>query len=399
MVVSRADEGFVSFYTSENLKDWKLRSHFALPSITGTNFECPNFVQMPMPGYAGSEDIYVLVISFGAQSPLNHGSVTRYFPGSFNGTHFTPSDNRTDRYIDFGPDNYALQFFHNTPAGDPLVSIAWAANLAYCIDIPTGWREGWRGMMTLPREHFLVNISDRGYELVSRPYDLSPMFDAVIADISGLRDGESSYGFAHLPSGTVLFDANFTLLSSARELLKSDLVADRPSTHAFEFSFSSSASGERVVCRLALSPASRAAADDTPQANFLCDRSLTMGDWYNPHFVPTMSRSLLAPMRHAPLGSQPQPQSRTQWSIQSIMDRSILEVFLNGGEDVGTMTMFPRRRFDRVVVLAEGLEGVVDVSVRLTGLRSGWTKASSSAFKNEKDTGDERGQDVFNLDL
>lgn len=65
------------------------------------------------------------------------------------------------------------------------------------------------------------------------------------------------------------------------------------------------------------------------------------------------------------------------------MDRSILEVFLNRGEDVGTMTMFPENRLDQVVVSADGLEGIVDVSIRVTGLRSGWAMASASAPENE----------------
>lgn len=54
-------------------------------------------------------------------APLG-GSITEYFPGTFNGTHFTAVD-AAARIADFGKDNYAGQFFHGIPESEDPVFI------------------------------------------------------------------------------------------------------------------------------------------------------------------------------------------------------------------------------------------------------------------------------------
>lgn len=59
------------------------------------------------------------------------GSISQYFPGSFNGTHFEAVD-AVARISDFAKDNYAAQWFYGIPGDQPQINIAWASNWQYC---------------------------------------------------------------------------------------------------------------------------------------------------------------------------------------------------------------------------------------------------------------------------
>jgi beta-fructofuranosidase len=61
-----------------------------------------------MPVLGSDDPMYLLGISINPGAPLG-GSITEYFPGSFNGTHFVPVDGAA-RIEDFGKDNYAGQY-------------------------------------------------------------------------------------------------------------------------------------------------------------------------------------------------------------------------------------------------------------------------------------------------
>ena len=141
MVVAHVSEQFVEFYSSTNLIKWRSESKF--PVATGA--ECPNLVpipyledvvdawpqDLPKSQFASGnskkhKSTYLLFFS-GGGNPLNGDSVTRYAPGIFNGTHFTPFDNRLNRVIDFGPDNYAPQFFFDRDQAPPVAG-GWKAN-------------------------------------------------------------------------------------------------------------------------------------------------------------------------------------------------------------------------------------------------------------------------------
>jgi beta-fructofuranosidase len=75
------------------------------------------------------DDMWLMAISINPGAPLG-GSITEYFPGHFNGTHFVPVDGAA-RIADFGKDNYAGQWFYGQPEEDIPVSIAWASNWQY----------------------------------------------------------------------------------------------------------------------------------------------------------------------------------------------------------------------------------------------------------------------------
>ena len=99
LVLAYAQEFAVGFYTSPDLKNWTHASNFSYHGLLGAQYECPNLVEMPVQGGNGSS-MFVLQISINPGAPLG-GSISEYFIGDFNGTHFTPADGVT-RLTDFG---------------------------------------------------------------------------------------------------------------------------------------------------------------------------------------------------------------------------------------------------------------------------------------------------------
>lgn len=59
--------------------------------------------------------------------------------------------------------------------------------------------------------------------------------------------------------------------------------------------------------------------------------------------------------------------------LTAVIDRSILEVFLDNGLRCGTMTFFPEGELDTLAVASGGLNPGVNVAVDVYGLKSGWT--------------------------
>ena len=81
MVLAEGQE--IGFYSSDNLLNWKLESHFGQGwgNHKGV-WECPDLISLPVDGTGESKD--VLIVSIGAGGP-NGGSATQYFIGHFDG--------------------------------------------------------------------------------------------------------------------------------------------------------------------------------------------------------------------------------------------------------------------------------------------------------------------------
>lgn len=146
----------IQFYRSENFKDWEFSSEFgdAQGAHTEGPWECPDLFELPVEGGTGSR--WVLVVGVGAGED-DWGSFTQYFLGDFDGFKFH-NENAGDKVllVDEGRDFYAVQSWSDTP-GDRRLVIAWANNWLYADQVP---EDGWRGMMTLPREIRLEETSD-----------------------------------------------------------------------------------------------------------------------------------------------------------------------------------------------------------------------------------------------
>lgn len=146
----------IRFYRSENLLDWALCSEFGehQGSHTEGPWECPDLFELPVEGGSGSR--WVLIVGVGAGED-SWGSFTQYFIGDFDGIHFH-SENEPDKILlmDQSRDFYAAQSWSDAP-DNRRIAIAWINNWLYANNIP---QNGWRGMMTVPREIRLVATAE-----------------------------------------------------------------------------------------------------------------------------------------------------------------------------------------------------------------------------------------------
>ena len=325
-----------SAQTSKNLREWTPGSTFSHHGLLGLQYECPNLVQMPVEG--SSETTYVLMISINPGAPLG-GSITQYFPGTFDGTTFTAIDG-VARIADFGKDNYAGQFFYGVPGNEPQVSIGWASNWQYTSLVPTGQTEGWRSQMSLPRYNYLKNVTSIGYVMVSTPYNIQSIISQELAYNKSLVNSSILLEYSTVPSGALYFEANVTGLSS------STLAG------MVNFTFTSSVSGEFVT-------GGTIVGGDT-----WIDRGHTYG-FENPFFTDKFSAT-------GEYGGE------GMWSISGVIDRSIIEVFVNGGEQSSTTTFYSTSPLDTMRLGANMLPPGTSVSVGVWALEDAWGMQANS---------------------
>ena len=344
VIVSYAQDFVISFFTSLDLKSWTHVSNFSHHGLLGYQYECPNLVEIPMEGQSGT--MWLLTISLNPGAPLG-GSITQYFPGSFNGTVFTTVDGAA-RIADFGKDNYAGQFFYGIPRDQPQLSIAWASNWQYSQLVPTGPMEGWRSAMSLPRVNYLKNATRIGYDLVSIPYDLSPVLPTQPLIQKTLGNGSILLDYSSVSSGALYFQINITNIPITN------------TSGQTNFTFLSSTSGESLRCGSLLSP------DNT----FFIDRSRING-FDNVFFTDKFSTSTAYPSN---AGS-----SKFTWRVEGVIDRSILEIFINGGEASATTTIFPEAPLDTMMIHTGGQNPNVSVSTAVYGLNSAWMRYENSS--------------------
>jgi beta-fructofuranosidase len=65
------------------------------------------------------------------------------------------------------------------------------------------------------------------------------------------------------------------------------------------------------------------------------------------------------------------------FTLEGVIDRSILEVFLDGGRNSATTTFFPEGVIDNLEIRTAGLNAGVGVSVMVWGLKSAWAEMAS----------------------
>jgi len=143
------------FYGSKNLISWNKLSEFGKNvGAHGGVWECPDLFRLQVEG--ADEYKYVLLISINPGAP-NGGSGTQYFVGDFDGTSFTTSQTES-KWIDLGTDNYAGVTFNGLEK--KRIFIGWMSNWLYATKVPTS---PWRSAMTLPREITLAKEGTNFY--------------------------------------------------------------------------------------------------------------------------------------------------------------------------------------------------------------------------------------------
>lgn len=349
MVVSFAQDFVVGIYTSPDLKDWTHASNFSHHGLLGAQYECPNLVKLPVRDtVSGSivDEAYVMAISTQPGAPLG-GSTTEYFPGTFNGTHFETLDSAT-RLTDFAKDNYAAQYFYGVPDGSDAVNLGWASNWQYAQTVPTGNLEGWRSSMTLPRRNYLTNATRIGWVMVNELLDISPVLDTPLNTTKFEGNGSITVDYSSVSSGAIYIEANVTGLNASTISGSSSL----------NMSFISPSSGESIRSGYYF-------GGDQP---YFIDRGLVRG-FDNIFFTDKFS---VADVWNTTSGS---------WRVQAVIDRSILEVFVDGGVHAATALFFAEQPLTVVSLGTADLPAGVEVSVAVWSLASAWEE-----YENEQGT-------------
>ncbi|ETN43524.1 uncharacterized protein HMPREF1541_02683 [Cyphellophora europaea CBS 101466] len=362
VVIAYAHDFTVGIYTSPNLLNWTHASNFSHAGFLGLQYECPNLVEMPYIDDDGNaEPIWLMYVSINPGAPLG-GSVGEYFPGSFNGTHFEAVDG-VARLADFGKDNYATQFFYRD--GDDgsadAISIAWASNWQYTNDVPTGPAEGWQSATSLPRRNWIKRSpAARGdYVLMSYPYDIEAVQGKVLNSSSNVGNGTVTARAGENATGALLIQANITDLNTTG-------IAG---TASLNITVRSSQTGESLLA------GQRFGGDPS----FWMDRGNTTA-FSNPFFTDKVSAGLV-------LGDS--------WQMLMVVDRSVWEVFLMGGERSATQTFFPKGLLDEVEIDVGGINEGAGVSVGVWELDSAWaSEASEDGIVGGNATADHGGQRV-----
>ncbi len=152
----------VEFYASENLREWEKTGEFRMAGewCEGAVWECPDLFPLETEPESDGQKVkkWVLLVSTGAV-PETKGSATWYFVGEFDGKRFV-AEEEEPRRLDFGYDNYAGVTWFGSPER---VLIGWASNWLYANQLPTG---EFCGQMTFARRLRLKRlaepISDKG---------------------------------------------------------------------------------------------------------------------------------------------------------------------------------------------------------------------------------------------
>ncbi|CAN8101228.1 unnamed protein product [Discula destructiva] len=349
MVVAFAQEFVVGIYTSPDLKNWTHASNFSHHGLLGAQYECPNLVKMPIRDtISGSvvDEAYVMTVSTQPGAPLG-GSITQYFPGSFNGTHFEVFDSAT-RLTDFAKDNYAAQYFYGVPDGQDAVNLGWASNWQYAQTVPTGNLEGWRSAMTLPRRNYLTNATRIGWVMANELVDISPVLETPLNTSTFEGNGSIGLDYSSVSSGALYIDVNVTGLNS-RTITGSSTL---------NMSFTSPSSGETLRSGFYF-------GGDQP---YFVDRGLLRG-FDNIFFTDKFS---VADVWNTTSGA---------WRVQAVIDRSILEVFVDGGVHAATVLFFPDQPLTLFSMGTANLPAGVEVSVAIWSLKSAWAE-----YENEQGT-------------
>jgi fructan beta-fructosidase len=282
-IMSLAVKDKISFYKSHNLIDWTYLSDFNPEwAAYGGVWECPDL--FPMVTEDGEEK-WILFVSINPGGPQG-GSATQYFVGDFDGKSFT-STTQEIKWLDWGTDNYAGVTWSNIPESDGRrLFIGWMSNWNYGQVVPTS---PWRSAMTLPRSIHLTG-SNGDYNLISKPID----------------------EIERLHTNSVELEGNEVEIEN--ELAEFEL---NPQSNQFQIEFSNSL-GEKLLIK-------------SDGQNLELDRSKSG----KVNFSDGFGNLLETPLRNLKIDH-----------LRIFLDRSSVELFINDGELVKTVIIFPQEPYN-----------------------------------------------------
>lgn len=290
MVVSKPDEHETWFYESKNLKNWSFLSKWGKTGDTARVWECPDLIELNVEGT--SQKKWVLISSAGHPNLSSVGM--QYFIGDFDGKKFTAAENYLSPvYLDFGKDYYAAVSFNDAP-GSRKIMVGWLNNWDYANDIPTG--NVWRGAFSIPREIKLIKWGN-DFKLIQQPV---AELNAFAQEVFSLNE----------KTVDTVFDLSFKGNAYQLELVIEPGTAKTAGINILK------SKGEETVLKY-----------DAGSKQFLLDRMKSGNISFNNKFPVT--------------DKVPVVLKDGKLKLKILVDKCIVEVFINDGETTITDLVFP----------------------------------------------------------
>lgn len=317
MTVVLPAEHKARFYTSPNLKDWKLLSEFGPQGFTASHWECPFLIQLPVEGTGQQK--WVLFISAGGPA---RGSYMEYFVGSFDGKEFK-NDNPADTIltVDYGDCFYAAIPWNGLPDTQKTY-IGWMVPNPQ----PTS---PWKGQMSIPRDLSLRQTNE-GIRLVQQP---AAVVKNNLAKLSGNKVLELTN--LQLNNGEMPVDKNNTVKGNSW-WMTAELSADPNIITGFKIAQQKDSNGTTVH--------ETTISYDATNGLLIIDRSNAGGGKVNPNRL----KDTL----------DVQSKSGTV-KLEILLDKSSLEVFVNEGEKVLTTYIYPEEAADGIAAFSTGGNAII----------------------------------------
>ena len=311
LVLAHALDHEVLFFTSPNLKSWKLNSSFGKVGAQEGVWECPDLFPLEIDGTTK----WVLLVNLNPGGPFG-GSGIQYFVGGFDGKSFTP-DTESDgtvptKWLDFGKDNYAVVSWSNAPNGRRTI-LGWMSNWQYAADVPT---TQFRSANTLPREVSLFRGEDSQIYAASIP---SPEIYSIIGKPS-VRQKSINVGHPGRTFELPTENDGICFISmdiDARKAESFDIVLK----YVPEKSTVTKEKEEKITLTY-----------DPGASIFVCDRTDTGNDNFSIDFPATTVAPTFT--------------SNGKLSLEIFIDKSSIEIFGNDGKFAMTNLVFPSHPYN-----------------------------------------------------
>ena len=329
MIVSADKE--MRFYKSADLKQWEYVSAFGRGYGAQPNqFECPDFFPMTING----KQKWVMIVNINPGC-LFGGSCTEYFVGDFDGKNFT-CDNKPEvvKLLDFGKDHYAAVTFSNL--GDRIVAVPWMNNWQYANLTPT---QQFRSCNALPRELRMYE-KDGEYYLSANAVEEMKVLRKQAIEIGDFK--LNGKGEMKTLGGEGAFEVEADITAATAKTVGIELANDK---------------GERTLIYLDLDK-QRVVMDRTESGETGFGKRSAPHDIEN-NYEFTVRKSDPMTMRQKNSVNYVNDFALGTWAPLSLcegnkrhfdifVDKSSVELFVDGGRIAMTNLVFPTKPYDRV---------------------------------------------------
>jgi fructan beta-fructosidase len=306
----------VHIYSSPNTKDWTFESEFGKGlGAHGGVWECPDLFPLKVEGTDKTK--WVMLVSINPGGP-NGGSATQYFTGDFDGHKFIP-DETSEKWLDWGRDNYAGVTWSNIPDADGRrLFIGWMSNWNYATVVPT---EVWRSATTVPRELSLMNEKNHFF-LTAKP----------VVELAALRSKSDTASVKQLS-----YSGEKDIFTNKKTIMQSELFL------GFNISDSKTDSlgivlendlKERFIIGYS-----------TKSKQFYIDRSGSGDQSFSKAF---------AGISTVPYAAGP------ALKLHLLIDAASAELFVDDGRLVMTSIVFPTEKFNKIKLFSKGGDAVLN---------------------------------------